>query len=1270
MSSISTSPEPECRIPGPHEIEEEIANFVESFKQKSSYLDRRSSLESSDTSCTGTSGWTSSAYSTTDDTQTSTTNSPDKEEGAKGFDPDTLHKRNGIIAESRRISEWAWLTSKESFDYTEPDSLRGGVTSENSAGESSDVMGESCQGFGVLDVAKLLQARFVCLSGGKALNGAAILTFPDCPQLPEVPDEDYRKVVTYLCSIPQLQNSDAGFVIVIDRRNDSWSSVKAILLKIRGFFPYHIQVVFLLQPKGFFQRAFADFRSKFVKEELEFKVILCDSPVAMLDYVDPSQLNYDVGGAIDYDPNEWTQNRAAIEKFESNINTISATITAMVKKLEEADLPNDVAGTEALIRNHIQERKELHDDLNSATEHGLTILKCIRGDNLDVPLVQMIHVAELERLLAQLEKTKKKFAEFWRAHELKLRQCLKLRQFEEEFKLIQFNLGRRVEELEQKMQETGDCLSQVETHVTEFQTFQTTAERDLTLAENMRSSGEQLIADEHYAVDCIRPKCMELQRMCEQYKELLRRRNEILIKSQDLHDRLEKANRWCNRGVDMLANQPIEQCQTQVGADKALREIEHFLGTVRDLKLSNPREFHQAFDGMMTTETRAVVQQVLKRIEDVQKMCEKRKESLRSLASKPSRSRPVQHVLPEPMPPQTPASTGYNGFDQTDLDPEVRRKVLLENNKRSPLSLEKSARHRVFDKSDIQHPIHINSPAYSSSASSNSSLAHMSDISMATDSNTQRSSYSSMSSSSLPEIDTLQTKRRHVMNELIETETTYVRELEEIYTGYYLEMNNRSMQHLIPPELEGKKNILFGNLEQIYKFHKDDFLQELQNCREVPAKVGRCFINRKEEFQWYSVYCQNKPKSEALRTKIGDSNPFFKECQRRLGHKLPLGAFLLKPIQRITKYQLLLKEMLRFTGEDRELESQLQEAVDTMLGVLRYLNDSMHQVSIVGYSENLSDLGRLLMHGSFSVWTEHKKDRIRDLRFKAMHRHMFLYERSLLLCKKKEDNQNSDGASYAFKKKLKLSQVGLTENIKGDKKKFELWLRGREEVYTIQAPSLEVKDAWVKEIKKVLLNQFDDIKVVHTTTNPISEEHLSSHMMSQNNSIKSIDNWRSQHSLNNNTTVPIGLGMVSPIDSPSSPTQAVDYGDDEGWSSGEFSNTDEDECPDQYIPKIEPAFREHFVSLGDYVPVDSNELGFAEGDVLEILRVGTNGWWYAKHLSNYEEGWVPSTYLESASQRVSPSISSSESFGGRDYYHSRASLASTSTTNSPEETTV
>ena len=39
--------------------------------------------------------------------------------------------------------------------------------------------------------------------------------------------------------------------------------------------------------------------------------------------------------------------------------------------------------------------------------------------------------------------------------------------------------------------------------------------------------------------------------------------------------------------------------------------------------------------------------------------------------------------------------------------------------------------------------------------------------------------------------------------------------------GYYKEMDSRNMQHIIPPELSGQKHVLFGNLEQIYKFHHE-----------------------------------------------------------------------------------------------------------------------------------------------------------------------------------------------------------------------------------------------------------------------------------------------------------------------------------------------------------------------------------------------------------------------------------------------------------------
>ena len=73
----------------------------------------------------------------------------------------------------------------------------------------------------------------------------------------------------------------------------------------------------------------------------------------------------------------------------------------------------------------------------------------------------------------------------------------------------------------------------------------------------------------------------------------------------------------------------------------------------------------------------------------------------------------------------------------------------------------------------------------------------------------------------------------------------------------------------------------------------------------------------------------------------------------------------------------------------------------------------------------LSDLGRVLMQGSFSVWISHKKGptRMKELaRFKPMQRHLFLYERALLFCKRREEH--GEGAdktpSYSFKHCLKV----------------------------------------------------------------------------------------------------------------------------------------------------------------------------------------------------------------------------------------------------------
>lgn len=77
------------------------------------------------------------------------------------------------------------------------------------------------------------------------------------------------------------------------------------------------------------------------------------------------------------------------------------------------------------------------------------------------------------------------------------------------------------------------------------------------------------------------------------------------------------------------------------------------------------------------------------------------------------------------------------------------------------------------------------------------------------------------------------------------------------------------------------------------------------------------------------------------------------------------------------------------------------------------------------FQGNLNELGKLLMQGSFNVWIDHKKghSKVKDLaRFKPMQRHLFLHEKAVLFCKKREENGEGyeKAPSYSYKHSLNV----------------------------------------------------------------------------------------------------------------------------------------------------------------------------------------------------------------------------------------------------------
>ncbi|XP_052660835.1 probable guanine nucleotide exchange factor MCF2L2 isoform X7 [Harpia harpyja] len=941
--------------------------------------------------------------------------------------------------------------------------------------KKDEIMQQEIRPLVAVDIIEQLHRQFAILSGGRGKDGAPIITFPEFAGFSDIPDEDFLNVVTYLTSIPSLEAASIGFIIIIDRRRDKWSAVKASLTRIAGAFPGNLQLVFVLRPSRFIQRTIADIGIKLYRDDFKMKVpiIMLNSVSDLHGYIDKSQLTRELGGTLEYGHSQWIHHRTAIENFAMTVKTTAQMLQTFGTDLAETELPNDVQCTEELLSAHTDHHSKLKDELKLAVKQGATLLTCIRepvtrSANSKLSPDELENVATVERLLAQLDETEKAFDQFWTKHHLKLEQCLQLRHFEHDFREVKLALDNLME-AQAGFADIGDSVTRVEHLLREQKQLEEKGQEPLEKAQSLALHGEQLIQNNHYAVDSIRPKCVELRRICDDFTNETKKKYDILGKSLELHKQLDKASQWCEAGIYLLASQAVDKCQSQEGAETALVEIEKFLVTAKEHQLSNPKEFYNQFDMIFTPEIKANAQRILQKLEDVQEMFDKRQVSLKKLAAK--QTRPVQPVAPHPESSPKRAS------------PKITRPAGVATNRRST---EISCPPKTISEVELSKKKNIKK------TKGGIKIEVMHEASQGGSSRVLVMSESD---------ENLSTRRSHIINELIETERVYVEELQSIIEGYASEMDNPNLVHLMPSALQNKKEILFGNLPEIYEFHNRIFLKEIENCIENPELLARCFLKRKEDLQIYEKYCQNKPRSEALWRQCGDSI-FFQECQRKLDHKLSLDAYLLKPVQRITKYQLLLKEMLK-CSKNSEGTAELEEALATMLDIIKSVNDSMHQIAITGYEGDVSELGKLLMQGSFNVWTDHKKghNKVKDLaRFKPMQRHLFLYTKMLLFCKKREEN--TDGhektASYSFKNSLKMSTVGITENVKGDNKKFEIWYNGREEVYIIQASSVELKNTWISEIRKVLTGQLEACREASQLHQRITESVYHAPMDSSN----------------------------------------------------------------------------------------------------------------------------------------------------------------------------
>ena len=188
--------------------------------------------------------------------------------------------------------------------------------------------------------------------------------------------------------------------------------------------------------------------------------------------------------------------------------------------------------------------------------------------------------------------------------------------------------------------------------------------------------------------------------------------------------------------------------------------------------------------------------------------------------------------------------------------------------------------------------------------------------------------------------------------------------------------------------------------------------------------------------------------------------------QRNGQLKCSLDSYLIKPIQRITKYQLLLKDLVSCCEDNR---SETKDALDVMINVPKKANDAIHLSHLEGLEEGLSKdaLGDVLLQDKFQVWDS------KQLIKKGKDRHVFLFETSLVFAKEIKDQRGK--LKYIYKFKMMTSEVNITEHMEGDPCKLAVWT-GRAPMsdhrVIMKSNTLDVKQLWVKRIRELIQEKY------------------------------------------------------------------------------------------------------------------------------------------------------------------------------------------------------
>eukprot|EP01080_Neovahlkampfia_damariscottae_P003202 gene3202-5518_t len=303
--------------------------------------------------------------------------------------------------------------------------------------------------------------------------------------------------------------------------------------------------------------------------------------------------------------------------------------------------------------------------------------------------------------------------------------------------------------------------------------------------------------------------------------------------------------------------------------------------------------------------------------------------------------------------------------------------------------------------------------------------------------------------------------RQQLIKEIYHTEEEYVKALLTLTVVYYYPLQKKK---LIEPE---DLHTIFGNIPMILELQTNFMASMADELKGISPKIGKTFVEFAPYLKVYPEYINNYDDTigllnELQATKKGFDKFLREQIQLPECGNLPLESFLIKPIQRIPRYKLLLRDLVKETPEHHIEYENLITAYEKINYVAGFVNEQKREAEnrkvVLNLSANLPSkvqdsllkpTRKLLKHGKVIIKKDEiKKDEV-ETKFESKELELYLFNDLILLIDDNEDKPtqiNFEFSIVQIPEKEKIMKVFTTLfriryliTIKFPEKDFEKW---------------------------------------------------------------------------------------------------------------------------------------------------------------------------------------------------------------------------------------